>query len=119
MKSYPTEVVLSLSTGVLLCDFSKMHELTEYLCGGPVFTHQFAFKPFNEELQESLFTQHPQLRAVDSSKVDKSNWQSFRDGMIVKLGPSLSISPMSEWKTANASFTEPLRGKSVIAVETN
>src|SRR5678815_2605033 len=60
-KSYPTEVLLSISTGRLLCDFSDMHECIEFLTGEPVFTHQLAFKPFVEHLKVSVLGQHPIL----------------------------------------------------------
>lgn len=40
-RDFPTAVIASLSSGVLLCEFTDMHEAAEYLMGHPIWTHQF------------------------------------------------------------------------------
>lgn len=109
MKEYPTAAVLSLTTGVLLCEFSAMHELAEYLTGGPVWTHQFAHAPFNDEMREAIFAQHPGLSDVDASDVGGANWKSFVERCEEYFGSTLLIRPMeAEPHTRGESFTEPL-----------
>ena len=34
------KVLLSITTGELLCDFSELHEMLEKLYGTPIFSHQ-------------------------------------------------------------------------------
>ncbi len=118
MKTYPIEVLLSISTGVLLCPFGDMHECVEYLAGQPVFTHQLAFKPFVDQLKAAVVTQYPDL-AVNSDHVTPENWQQFRADCIAKLGHSRDIIPMVALTadTIGDSFTEPLEGKKVIGIE--
>ena len=116
MKTYPTAVVLSLYTGVLLCAFSDMHELAEYLVGTPVWTHQFASRAFVNEIADALKQQHPALAAVDASGVGKDNWQSFRDAEVARLGPTMQIGPMGEPEHYATAFTDPLVGKEVITI---
>lgn len=93
MKTYPTEVVLSISTGRLLCRFSDMHELIEYISGQPIFTHMLASKALSEALSEAIFKQHPQLREIDSKSINTDNWEQKKNELIEKFGPSLEIAP--------------------------
>ncbi len=116
-KTYPTEVLLSISTGILMCQFNDMHECIEYLCGGPVFTHQLAHRPFYDQLVAAVTTQHPDFE-VSPAGINESNWKAFRDQQIARLGTSRELIPMAELMTARGdSFTEPLKGKQVIEVE--
>lgn len=116
MRSFATEVVLSLTTGRLLCPFSDLHEFVEFVAGEPVFTHQLAHRAFVQELKDGVFRQYPQLKAIDESGVTKDNWQEFRDKYVEALGPTLDISPLAIVREAERSFTEPLEGKNVIVV---
>lgn len=116
MKSWPTAVVLSLYTGRLLCEFGDMHAFAEYLVGTPVWTHQFAHRPFVDEMKAALERQQPSLRAVRVDDVTTDNWQACRDREVARLGPTLMITPMGETEHYRDGFTEPLKGKRVIAV---
>lgn len=118
MKKYPVEVVLSITTGRLLCAFGELHECCEFLVGGPIFTHQFAHRPFTEELKDGILLQHPQLRDADVSSCDTSNWQTVRDAMIARFGKKLTLSPFQATKLSE-SFSVPLKGKQVIGVVTD
>ena len=108
-KEFPTEVILSLLTGVLLCEFSQMHEAAEYLMGGSVWTHQFAHRPFTQRIQDAIRAQHPELTDVDASGVDTSNWEAFRARCIKRFGRQLSLTPMEDTERIRGeSFIEPL-----------
>jgi hypothetical protein len=143
-KEYPTEVVLSVSSGCLLCDFGDMQELAEYLCGSPVFTHQLGHAPFVDELKAACLEQHPQLgnpevelAIAEFRETVKLITETSRDPRraliedllagwkIAKLypilGETLTMAPMPphDRYTEVQAFTEPLKGKEVIAVEVN
>ena len=44
------KIVVSAYTGVLMCDFSDLHEYIEKKLGRPVWTHELA----SEELQKEI-----------------------------------------------------------------
>lgn len=44
--------IVSAYTGILLGNFSDMHEYVEEIMGGPVWTHQFGDKDFVEKVKE-------------------------------------------------------------------
>lgn len=115
-RMFPLGVLLSISSGRLLCSFSDMHECVEFLVGEPVFTHQFAFKPFADEIAASILEQHPALRAFDASAVTRENWRSCLADAERKFGKTLAVHPQRA-KHIGASFTEPLRGKKVLVVD--
>lgn len=46
--------VLSLATGRLLCDFSEMQALAEFLAQRPVWTHEFANRTTVDDLKDRL-----------------------------------------------------------------
>ena len=109
VKAFDTSVVLSLYTGCLLCNFSDMHAFAEFLCGTSVWTHQFAHRPFVNEMSAALKKQIPALADVDASAVTKENWQSFRDEMVQRFGTMLNVHPMGEPEHYADGFSEPLK----------
>ena len=58
-RDFPTEVIASLSTGVLLCPFEEMHEAAEFLMGHPIWTHHFADKTLVTEMKRMIAEQCP------------------------------------------------------------
>lgn len=63
-RRFPVEVVLSVSSGVLLCDFSLMHEFIEFIAGHPVWTHELADKSFADRLAADCIAQYPKLEEM-------------------------------------------------------
>lgn len=90
-KTYATEVVLSATTGILLCEFGDMHELIEHIIGHPVWTHELADRSMMDVIREDVCDQHPRLREVDKSQIINGDWATFRDKWIAKLGATLDI----------------------------
>lgn len=116
-KVFKTEVLLSITTGRLLCEFSEMHRCAEYLAGEPIWTHQFAHRAFNDELVKAVLAEHPDLADVDPESINTENWQTRRDELIPRFGPTRKISPIGGGaKTTKAAMVEPLRGKEVIGI---
>lgn len=58
-RDFPTAVIASISTGVLLCDFGAMQEAAEYLMGHPIWTHHFADKQLCDEMKLTIAAQCP------------------------------------------------------------
>ena len=51
-------VLISAYTGFMLIpsgEFGQIHGVVERVMGRPVWTHEFAFKPFQEKMRESLW----------------------------------------------------------------
>lgn len=48
------KIVVSAYTGVLMCDFSDLHEYIEKIMGRPVLTHELAEKTIWEEIKEKV-----------------------------------------------------------------
>lgn len=93
-KAWPTEVVLSLYAGVLLCDFGELQKLAEFLMGHPIWTHQFASRELVAAMEKALVQQLPELASTDASAVTTDNWEQFRDREIARLGPTLIVYPV-------------------------
>lgn len=107
-KTFPTGVVLSLTTGVLLVPpFSLMHEIAEWVIGHSVWTHEFADEAFCKRLAEAVFEQHPALRAatefVPSDPADKPRVlreiDEYLAAQIAAYGPELAIRPGGQART--------------------
>ncbi len=45
-------IVITGFTGITMCDFSAFHADVESRMGRPVWSHEFGFAPFVEELKE-------------------------------------------------------------------
>lgn len=89
-REFPTEVVASLSSGVLLCDFSAMHECAEFLMGHPIWTHHFANKDLWLAMQRSILAQCPGM-PTEMEGVNKDNYGERVAELVGKLGASQRI----------------------------
>lgn len=116
-RTFPTAVVLSLSSGRLLCEFGDMQALADFMTGSSVFTHQFAHQPFVDELANAIFRQYPALRDFNAAAITRDNWKTPLADAIARYGPTLELHPMGEPEHFADAFTEPLVGKRVIAVK--
>ncbi len=59
IKVFPLHAALSISTGVLMGDFGKVHELAEWVAGFPIWTHQLP--RLGDALAAEVRRQHPTL----------------------------------------------------------
>lgn len=89
-RDFPTEVIASISSGVLLCDFGKMHEAAEYLMGHPIWTHHFADKTLVGEMKRTIAEQCPGMPTA-LPDVDRPNWEAAREKLIADLGTTVRI----------------------------
>lgn len=89
-RDFPTAVIASLSSGVLLCKFSDMHEAAEYLIGHPIFTHHFANKTLWGEMQQTIAAQCPGM-PTDLPGIDKDNWPEAKAKLEAEFGETVKI----------------------------
>jgi hypothetical protein len=91
-RDFPTEVIASLSSGVMVTEggFPKIHEAAEFLMGHPIWTHHFADKTLWAEMQRTVLEQCPGM-PTDLTGIDKTNWQAKRDELIKEFGPTVRI----------------------------
>lgn|SRR5574337_444948 len=106
MKNYATDIVLSLTTGILLKQggFGDMQDLCEHIAGHPIWTHELADKAFVQKLVDAVHAQHPQLKDVEEWKPGGEDLYAYLHGyvsrQVEKFGASLPI------ETANFERTE-------------
>jgi len=89
-RDFPTAVIASLSTGVLLCEFDKVHEAAEYLLGCPVWTHHFASKDFHRKMQRAITEQHPEM-PTEIHGVNRDNYLVKLAEVEAKVGKVVTI----------------------------
>lgn len=89
-RDFPTAVIASISSGVLLCKFSDMHEAAEFLMGHPIWTHHFASKDLWKEMQKTILEQCPGM-PIDAPGIDKDNWPAFKEKVEAELGQTVRI----------------------------
>lgn len=89
-REFPTAVIASLSSGVLLCPFEKMHEAAEYLMGHPIWTHHFASKDLWRDMQRAILLQCPGM-PISLDDVTKDNWEAKSPMLVAELGATQTI----------------------------
>jgi hypothetical protein len=89
-RDFPTAVIASLSSGILLCKFGDMHEAAEYLMGHPIWTHHFADKNLWSEMQKTITEQCPGM-PTDLPDVTKDNWENKRVALEAEFGATVKI----------------------------
>lgn len=118
-KAFSTASLASLTTGRLFCNFSDMHQAAEYLMGHPIWTHEFAVKAMWDLMKAKLLEQHPALPT--EADCDETNWEAWRDQLVAKLGPTLTITKGEEVRGADPITTARNiigKDKPIIAVAT-
>lgn len=109
-KEFPTGVVLSITTGRSLCEFTHWLKAATWILGWDVFTHELADQAVWDTMRERVFAQHPALAdcepwaAPDTTLRTPQEIQQFCDAYIerqvARYGATLAI------EQGNASRTE-------------
>jgi len=90
-RDFPTAVIASISSGVLLCDsFSDMHEAAEFLMGHPIWTHHFASKELCKDMQRMVLAQCPGM-PTEESGITKENYKTKLSEIESELGKIVRI----------------------------
>jgi hypothetical protein len=98
-KEFPTLVIASLVTGVMMYkgSFGDVHEAAEWLFGGPVWTHEFVHGPTSDIFVSRAFEQFPDLPTrVDAEK----DWQAAAEKAIDSYGAVLSVAKGKDGRQA-------------------
>lgn len=90
-RDFPTAVIASLSSGMLLCAFSHLHEAAEYLMGHPIWTHHFASKQLWEEMQRTIAEQCPGMPMSTPEGVTKDNYLEYVAWLEAEHGKTVKI----------------------------
>ena len=88
-KMFSTLAAVSLVSGRLLCSFSDMHELAEWVMGYPIWTHEFGHRPMMAQVRNALLQQHPALASY--CDIDAENWRERGEEASLQLGAELLI----------------------------
>lgn len=87
-REFPTAVIASLSSGVLMCDFSHMQEAAEYLMGHPIWTHHFADKQLTSEMKRMIAEQCP---GMPTELEGGDTWRDQLAAVEAELGQTVRI----------------------------
>lgn len=91
-RTFPLGVVLSASTGRLLCPLPDLHEALEYMVSSPVLAHAVpSIAPF---VRADIWRQHPDLHGVDASGVTRENWSEWLDEQVALFGETRDLTPI-------------------------
>jgi hypothetical protein len=58
-KTYPVEVLLTVASGKMLCEFPALHEAATDLAGWAVFTHHLASQELSDGMAAKVIRQVP------------------------------------------------------------
>lgn len=118
-REFSLAQVLSLKTGTLVCALPAMHELAEYMTGGPIWTHEFGQKPLWEMFEREIVRQHPSLAEEKADGVTKDNWQAWLADMLTRHPATLTIAPIPDYSRTKGpmeTLVEMAGDKPIIAV---
>lgn len=60
-REFPTAVIASITTGIVMCPFGDLHEAAEFVMGHPIWTHQFGDRTLNDEMRKTVLAQVPEM----------------------------------------------------------
>lgn len=94
-KVFPIADVLGTITGRLLGKIDGIYQVSEFMCGEPVWTHQLP--RVGREIRPAVLRQHPQLAPVidEAEVVTPDNWQAMLMGWVKRFGPTITLQPMT------------------------
>lgn len=89
-REFPTLAIASLSSGVLLCDFSAMHEAAEYLMGHPIWTRHFAAEQLQSDMRRAIADQCPGM-PTEIEGVTRENYREHAAAIEARFGKTVKI----------------------------
>lgn len=92
MRTFQLGQILSITSGVLLCDIGGVYEILNYMTGDTLFTHQLPRA--SREVSPEILRQHPQLGEINTDEVDRDNWQTYLAAWEKRFGKALPLEPM-------------------------
>lgn len=94
-KAFPTSAVLSVLTGVLLGKIDGVYEVTAFMAGEGVYTHQLP--RVSREAVPVILAMHPQLEPViaEAEQVTRENWQQWLSTWADRYGDEIAVPVMN------------------------
>jgi hypothetical protein len=94
-KEFSTAAVLSAITGVLVCEFGDVHQVAEFMAGGPVWTHQLP--RVSLEAQSVMERRDPRITEAvrESADITPENYLTYRDMWVDRFGPMMTVPRMN------------------------
>lgn len=86
-----TQILLSITTGKLLCEVSDYHAACEFILGHRIMFHHFADDTLQDKLCSEVLKQHPDLTADLADDVNTSNWREKRDALVERFGETREV----------------------------
>lgn len=102
-RKSPIAVILTVTTGHLLCDFLEFRRFLDWMTGDSVMTHQIP--RIVRECAPHILKQHPQLSGIDAAEINRNNWQNCLSKYVEEFGADLEISPLL---AGEHTFIDPL-----------
>ncbi|MGY3590391.1 hypothetical protein ACVIGB_010027 [Bradyrhizobium sp. USDA 4341] len=90
-RDFPTIVIASLSSGVLLCKFEEIHDAAEFLMGHPICTHHFGSRDIWKEMQRTVLEQCPGMPTDAAPGIDATNYVGFVVKLEAEIGKAVKI----------------------------
>ncbi len=87
-KIFSLGAVLSVTTGLMLCDMGELYDILNHLLTDDLMTHQLPRAL--RACAPGLARQHPQLVGVGPSEQDRSFWAEIHD-------PEVRMALIKEW----------------------
>jgi len=71
-----------------------VYDILNWMTRDNLYTHQLPRAA--EECKPALFSQHPQLAAIDATKVTSDNWREWLDEQCARFGETLLVERLEE-----------------------
>lgn len=89
-REFPTAVIASITTGIMLCPFGDMHEAAEFVMGHPIWTHHFADRNLNADMRKTVLAQVPTM----PTKLDGVTPENYKEKLAeieAIVGPTVTL----------------------------
>lgn len=96
-KMLDPAALAGLTTGVLLTDFSALHEAAEQVTGHQIWTHEFGSKETSEALREAVLAQFPDMPIT----IGPEGWEYTRDSVRLAFGGTVEVAQGTAARASN------------------
>lgn len=97
-----TGVLVSATTGTLLCDFGDLHQFLSEVTSGPLWTHQLP--DASRAIEAHLRAEHPWLNDVELPPAGahgdgdpETFWRAVAADLEAKYGSTHEVQPMTDY----------------------
>jgi hypothetical protein len=87
-------VILSVTTGKLLCDLGRVYDILNFMTGDNLFTHQLPRAM--DECKPAIIRQYPQLAKVTGEDITPVNAFQWLDEKAAELGDGFEVEPLAK-----------------------